>query len=47
LFDSRQIPAAPLLNAPTWQAALAPHTLQNIGSGGINTIQVEIKQPGS
>jgi hypothetical protein len=47
LFDSRQHPAAPQLNVPTWQAALAPHSLQNVGTGDIDTIQVEIKLHGS
>lgn len=45
LFDSRLAHGVPALNVPTWQGALAPHSLQNVGSGEINTIQVEIKHP--
>jgi hypothetical protein len=34
---------APTLNMPTWQGPLPPHSVENVGQGEINTIQVEIK----
>jgi hypothetical protein len=42
LRDSRQFPT-PVLNQPTWQEALPPHSVENVESGVIDTIQVEIK----
>jgi hypothetical protein len=34
---------APTLNMPLWQGPLPPHSVENVGQGEINTIQVEIK----
>ncbi len=42
LKDTRQSPP-PALNTPTWQEALPPHSVDNVGGGTIDTIQVEIK----
>ena len=42
LLDTRQA-EAPKLNTPSWQEPLLPHSVKNIGSGEINTVQVEIK----
>lgn len=43
LLDTRTNPEPPKLNTPTWQEPLAPHSVENVGGGEINTIQVEIK----
>ena len=42
LRDTRQFPP-PQLNQPLWQEALPPHSVENVGGGAIDTIQVEIK----
>ena len=42
LKDTRYSPP-PALNTPTWQEALPPHSVENVGRNTIDTIQVEIK----
>jgi len=44
LLDTRQSAEPPKLNTPTWQEPLPPHSVENVGGGEINTIQVEIKK---
>jgi len=42
LGDTRQCPP-PELNHPIWQQSLPPHSVENVGGGVIDTVQVEIK----
>ena len=42
-LDTRQAPEGPLLNTPMWHAPIPPHSVENVGGGEINTVQVEIK----
>jgi hypothetical protein len=42
LLDTRRV-EPPTLNQPTWQTPLEPHSVENVGGGEINTMQVEIK----
>lgn len=42
-LDTRQAPEVPLLNTPMWHAPIPPHSVENVGGGEINTVQVEIK----
>jgi len=43
MLDTRQEIEVPNLNIPIWQVPLPPHSLENVGSTEINTIQLEIK----
>ncbi len=43
LLDTRTLPQKPQLQTPTWQEALPPHSVENVGEATIDTIQVEIK----
>jgi hypothetical protein len=47
LLDTRQNSEPPQLDTPSWQEALPPHSVENVGDGEINTVQVEIKSPRS
>ena len=42
-LDTRYASAVPQLNAPIWQEALPPHSVENAGDEVLNTVQVEIK----
>lgn len=42
-LDTRQLPNKPTPNAPLWQEALTPHSVENIGRAEFNAVQVEIK----
>jgi hypothetical protein len=43
MLDTRQSSEGPVLNTPTWQKPLPPHSVENVGDAEINTVQVEIK----
>ena len=45
MLDSRTVPS--LAGAPQalWSPALAPHSLENVGSSDLHVISVEMKHP--
>jgi hypothetical protein len=42
-YDARNDAAPPLLDSASWYPPLPPHTLENIGTREISTINVEMK----
>jgi hypothetical protein len=41
--DTRHALPVPKLNTPAWQGPLPPHSVENVGTAEISTVQVEIK----
>lgn len=43
ILDTRQLADKPASNVPLWQEPLTPHTVENVGGGEFNAVQVEMK----
>jgi len=46
-LDSRDVPALATSPQALWSEALAPHSLENVGTSDLHVISVELKQPGT
>ena len=44
-LDSRNVPALATPPQALWSEALAPHSLENVGTSDLHVISVELKQP--